>query len=51
MFIAAARIVSNDHYLSDVAISLALAASLAVAFSFILRRAETVLPGKGDRGP
>lgn len=38
-FVAAERIVSNDHYLSDVSASLALAALLTVALTAILRRA------------
>jgi membrane-associated phospholipid phosphatase len=39
-FVAAARVVSHDHYLSDVAASLALAALMTIAFSFILRRTD-----------
>jgi membrane-associated phospholipid phosphatase len=39
-FIAAARIVSNDHYLGDIAASLALAALMSAAFAFILERAD-----------
>jgi membrane-associated phospholipid phosphatase len=40
LFIAAARVLSNDHYLSDVAASLALAAMMTGGFAFIARRAE-----------
>jgi membrane-associated phospholipid phosphatase len=39
LFIAAARLLENDHYLSDVTASIALAAMLALAFRFILNRA------------
>jgi membrane-associated phospholipid phosphatase len=38
LFIAAARLLENDHYLSDVAVSFALASLLAIAFRFILER-------------
>jgi membrane-associated phospholipid phosphatase len=40
LFVAAARVVSHDHYLSDVAASLALAALMTIAFSFILSRSD-----------
>ncbi len=40
LFIAAARVVSHDHYLSDAAASLALAAIFTVAFRFIQTRAD-----------
>jgi membrane-associated phospholipid phosphatase len=40
LFIAAARVISHDHYLSDVAASLALAALMTIAFAFILRRSH-----------
>jgi membrane-associated phospholipid phosphatase len=40
LFVAAARVVSHDHYLSDVAASLALAALMTILFSFILRRSD-----------
>jgi membrane-associated phospholipid phosphatase len=39
LFIAAARLLEHDHYLSDVTASLALAALMALAFRFILDRA------------
>jgi membrane-associated phospholipid phosphatase len=38
LFIAIARVVQHDHYLSDVAASIALAALLSIGLSFILRR-------------
>lgn len=38
LFIAVARVVQHRHYLSDVAASVALAALLATAFQFLLRR-------------
>jgi membrane-associated phospholipid phosphatase len=37
--IAVTRIVEHDHYLSDVFVSIALAALLAIAFRFLVRRA------------
>jgi membrane-associated phospholipid phosphatase len=40
LFVAAARVVSHDHYLSDVAASLALTALMTILFSFILRRSD-----------
>jgi len=40
LFVAAARVMTNDHYVSDVAASLALAALMTAAFSFILNRAD-----------
>ena len=40
LFIAAARVLENDHYLSDVAASLALAALVTGGLAFILRRAD-----------
>jgi membrane-associated phospholipid phosphatase len=43
LFVAAARVIENDHYLSDVAASLALAAALAAALAPLAlrgRRAE-----------
>jgi membrane-associated phospholipid phosphatase len=39
LFIALARILEQDHYLSDVTVSLALAGLLAIAFRFLLTRA------------
>lgn len=38
LFVAAARVLEHDHYLSDVAASLALAAALAAALSPLSRR-------------
>jgi membrane-associated phospholipid phosphatase len=40
LFVAAARVISHDHYLSDVSASLALAALMTIAFSFVLRRSD-----------
>ncbi len=40
LFVAAAQIVSHDHYLSDASASLALAAVMTVGFRFILSRAD-----------
>ncbi len=40
LFIAAARVLEHDHYLSDVSASLALAALAAGGFAFILLRAD-----------
>lgn len=40
LFIAAARVLENDHYLSDVSASLALAALVTGGLAFILRRAD-----------
>ncbi|HEX8534327.1 MAG TPA: phosphatase PAP2 family protein [Allosphingosinicella sp.] len=40
LFIAAARVLEHDHYLSDVSASLALAALVAGGLAFILRRAD-----------
>ena len=37
LLVAAARVVEHDHYLSDVAASLSLAAFLALAFRFLLK--------------
>jgi membrane-associated phospholipid phosphatase len=39
LFVAAARLLEHDHYLSDVTASLGLAALMALAFRFILERA------------
>ncbi|HYE26753.1 MAG TPA: phosphatase PAP2 family protein [Allosphingosinicella sp.] len=41
LFIAAARMLENDHYLSDVAASLALAAALAAALAPLAHRARS----------
>jgi membrane-associated phospholipid phosphatase len=41
-FIAVARVVEHDHYLSDVAASLTVAALLAVGFSRLRRHGRTV---------
>ena len=41
LFVAAARVVEHDHYLSDVTVSLALAALLAIAFRFLFDRSGT----------
>ena len=38
LFVAAARVLENDHYLSDVAISFALAAALAAALAPLARK-------------
>ncbi len=38
LFIASARVLSHDHYLSDVSASLAIAAAIASGFAFILDR-------------
>ncbi|HEX8262247.1 MAG TPA: phosphatase PAP2 family protein [Allosphingosinicella sp.] len=38
LFVAVARVIENDHYLSDVAASLALASALAAALSPLARR-------------
>lgn len=46
LFVAAARVLENDHYLSDVAASLALAAALAAALAPLARRGGR-LEGKG----
>lgn len=40
LFIAAARVLENDHYLSDVSASLALAALVTGGLAFILSRAD-----------
>ena len=40
LFIAAARVAEHDHYLSDVTVSIALAALLAIAFKFLLAKNE-----------
>lgn len=42
LFVAAARVLENDHYLSDVAVSLALAAALAAALAPLSRRGRAV---------
>ena len=48
LFIAVARVVEHEHYFSDVAFSIALAASLALAFSLMLRRgSQCRAPGSG----
>ena len=39
LFVAAARIAEHDHYLSDVTVSIALAALLSIAFRFLLAKA------------
>jgi membrane-associated phospholipid phosphatase len=46
LFIAAARVLEDDHYLSDVAASLALAAALAAALAPLARRGR---PRDGER--
>lgn len=40
VLVALSRVVEHDHYLSDVAASVALAALLALAFRFLARRGE-----------
>lgn len=45
LFIAAARVLENDHYLSDVAASLALAAALAAALAPLARRGRETAAG------
>jgi membrane-associated phospholipid phosphatase len=40
LFVAAARVIENDHYLSDVSASLALAAALSAGLAFLLRRPD-----------
>jgi len=40
LYVAAARVLENDHYLSDVTASLALAALVTGGLAFILRRAD-----------
>ncbi|HYD36689.1 MAG TPA: phosphatase PAP2 family protein [Allosphingosinicella sp.] len=42
LFVAAARVIENDHYVSDVAVSFALAAALAAALSPLARRPRTI---------
>ena len=42
LFIAAARVVEHDHYPSDVAASLALAATLSAGLAFILERSRSI---------
>lgn len=44
LFIAAARVLEHDHYLSDVSVSLALAAALTAAFSAIARKGHRLAP-------
>lgn len=40
LFVATSRVIENDHYVSDVAASLALAAALAAALAFLARRGD-----------
>jgi membrane-associated phospholipid phosphatase len=42
LFVSAARILEQDHYLGDVTASLALASLMAIAFRFILDRADAL---------
>ena len=44
LFIAFARVVEHDHYLSDVSASLALAALLSIGFEFIRRKGTGAEP-------
>jgi membrane-associated phospholipid phosphatase len=45
LFVAGLRVLQHDHYLSDVAVSLALAAALAAALSPLLNRGRHVSTG------
>jgi membrane-associated phospholipid phosphatase len=45
LFVAALRVLQHDHYLSDVAASLALAAALAAALSPLVRRGRPAATG------